>query len=166
MPSPTKNTQKPKLSRKILADENVFFFDHVHARKYLPRWLRPIHLQMRYMCKKVPESSKNMLIAELEAFRSSGQDGDIVSTSRWSLEPAPGSKGYITKESFGEDELPIKRNEELDDCLRVRKLAIVYRRRNELEPPWVTLLQAEFFRTYAELHATPDEHRYALLHQS
>jgi hypothetical protein len=165
MPSPTKDTKKPKLNREILEDENVYFYERVHTRNSLPKWLRPIHWQMKFMRTKVPRSSRKRIVAELKAFQRSGQDGATASASRWSLKPFSSNGGYLLEESFGEDELAVETGKVLNDCLRVKRLAISLRERNELEPNWATFLRAEFFKTYMEVHGTPDEHRYAHLQQ-
>jgi hypothetical protein len=165
MPSPTKDTKKPKLNREILEDENVYFYEHVHTRNSLPKWLRPIHWQMRFMRTKVPRSGRKRIVAELKAFQRSGQDGATASASRWSLRPFSSNGEYLPEESFGEDKLAVETGNVLNDCLRVKKLAISLRERNEMEPNWATFLRAEFFKTYMEVHGIPDEHRYAHLQQ-
>jgi hypothetical protein len=72
---------------------------------------------------------------------------------------------YLPEESFGEDKLAVQTGNVLNDCLRVKNLAISLRERNEMEPNWATFLRAEFFKTYMEVHGIPDEHRYAHLQQ-
>lgn len=165
MPSPNKGTKKPKLNRKILQAENVYFYENVHTKDSLPKWLRPIRWQMRLMHTKVPKSSRKMIVAELEAFQRSGQDGATASASRWSLKPFSSKDEYLPEKSFGEDKLAVETENVLNGCLRVKELAISLRERNEMEPNWATFLRAEFFKTYMEVHGTPDEYRYAHLQQ-
>jgi hypothetical protein len=165
MPSPTKDTKKPKLNRKILEDANVYFYEDVHTRNSLPKLLRPIHWEMKFMRTKVPRSSRERFVAELEVFQRSGQDGATASASRWSLKPFSSNGGYLLEDSFGENELAVETENVLEDCRRVKNMAIGLRKRNEMEQNWATFLRAEFFKTYMEVHGTPDEHRYAHLQQ-
>jgi hypothetical protein len=157
MSTPTKDVKKPILSRELLENENVFFHDHVHKGKTLPKWLRHIKRQIRYMRADAPEDSKDMFMAELSVFKETGQDGKSASAARWDVKP----NKYRSKATFGEDKSLVEIIQTLDDCLRVRDMAIDLRERKEQEAKWVDLLRAEFFRTYGEVHGSTDKYKYA-----
>jgi len=162
MQSPSKGTKKPNLTREILEDEGIYFYEHVHKRNSLPKWLRPIHWEMRFLRTKVPRKKRKKFVAELETFQRSGQDGAIASQSLWRLKP--NRNQYLREESFDEeDSLAAETTKVLENCRKVKERAIYLRGRNEKESAWAEFLGLSFFKTYMEVHGTPDEHRYAHL---
>jgi hypothetical protein len=157
MRTPSKDVEKPTLSREVLEDENIFFHEHVHRGKTLPRWLRHIKRQIRYMQTEAPESSRDNLLAEAKAFRETGQDGKSASAAKWVVKP----DRYRGKATHGEDRALNELKDTLDDCLRVKTRAIDLRVRREQEAKWVDLLREEFFRTYGEVYGNDNKYRYA-----
>ena len=128
----------------------------------MPEWLRPIHWEMRFMRTKVPRTKRKRFVAELETFQRSGQDGAIASQSYWSLKPS--RKQYLREESFDEeDSLVAETTKALEKFRKVKERAIYLRGSNQKESAWAEFLGLNFFKTYMEVHGTPDEHRYARL---
>jgi hypothetical protein len=162
MSTPSKHT----LNRRILRDEKIFFYDHVHQSSELPERFWSMSRQMRHVRAKAPTSSKKDFKDELETFRNSGQDGQTAVASGWSLEPSR-ETGYMTRESFSKSVkcTPAETEMEatLDDCLKVKKLAIHLREKKSQENQWVQLLLAKFFKTYKQVYDTEDESRCVLI---
>ncbi|KAI4942863.1 hypothetical protein J4E91_009783 [Alternaria rosae] len=164
MQFPSKDTKKPKLTREILERESIYFYEDVHKKNSLPEWLRPICWAMRFKPTKVPKEYKKIIVAEFEEFQRVGQDGATAWKSNWSLKPFSSRKDYLLEESSDKDRLAAETTELLDTCRKVKEEAIYIRKRKEQEPAWATFLRAEFFKTYMEVHGTPDEHRHADVH--
>lgn len=161
MPSTTKHTWKPPLTRKILEDENLFFDGYVYKKKDLPTWLQPIRHEMKYVHTKIPELTRDMFEHEIEEFECSGYDAEAALMPGWSLKPRHyhSRKGFRTETSVAESEtLKV-----LNDCCRVKNMAIEMRRVKATEAHWVSFLRAEFFKTYTEVHDTEDKHRHVSL---
>ena len=119
MQSPAKDPKKPKLTRKILEHERIYFYEDVHISNSLPAWLRPILWEMRLMRTKVPRKKRKRFIAELETFQRSGQDGAIASQSNWRLKP--NRNQYLREESFDEeDSIAAETTEVLEKCRKVK----------------------------------------------
>ena len=95
-----KNPTKPKLSRKILEDDHVLFYDSVHN---LPGWLRPIQAQMSKVRTRIPPDLEPVFKADLDRFKDSGQDAGKALEEHWSLSPPKGDKGYRPNKRFGKD---------------------------------------------------------------
>jgi hypothetical protein len=159
-------SSKHTLNRKILQDDKIFFYDHVHESSELPEWFRSTSQYMRHIRRKAPTSRKKDFKDELDTFRNSGQDGKTAVTSGWSLEPSR-EKGYMTRESFGESAKHTSAKTEMKvtliNCRRVKELAIDLRKKKSIENLWVPLLLAEFFKTYKQVYDTEDETRCVLI---
>lgn len=146
---------KPKLSREILNNENVFFYKHVHKSKGLPKWLRAIKRQIRHRRIEAPDDSKSkdMFAAEYRTFVEKNPLGKDSPAYNFVLRPKKYRSGKAT---FGDDEdaslVEIKRT--LNDCLRVREEASRLCENKEEEHSWVILLRTEFFRSYGEVHGS------------
>jgi hypothetical protein len=162
MPSTTEHTGKPRLTRKILAAEKVFFDAKVHRREDLPEWLRPMCHDIRWARTKVPKSNRKIFEREIEDFECYGQDGETAQDSRWSLKP----RAYMSRKGLRRGEISpaeTEINNALDDCMKVKEQAIELREGNVPEGPWTSLLKTEFFKTYREVHPTKDERKYVFL---
>ncbi|KAL1801647.1 hypothetical protein ACET3X_001989 [Alternaria dauci] len=156
MSSTTERTRKPRLTPEILENENVFFYDKVHSKEELLKWLQPIRHEMKRARTEIPECSRKQLKKEIDEFQYSGQDGETALASKWSLEP----RHYHSEERFNK-RISAAETEilnALDHCLEVREKAIALREDKVLEPRWTSLLKAEFFKPYAEVHDTKDKH--------
>jgi hypothetical protein len=150
-----KSPTKPKLSRKILEDDHVLFYDGVHNPS---GWLRPIQAHMSKMRTRIPPDLERGFKADLDRFECSGQDAEKALEERWSLSPPEGGEGYRPNKYFGKDRSLPKVKKELDDCQEVSKLAIQLRETRVLEPEWQQLLSSKLFKKYNEVYSNPEGH--------
>lgn len=100
MSSPDKSSTKPKLSKKILEDDHVFFYHGVHETS---GWLRPIQTQIRQLRTRFPYELKARFDDALDKFKCSRQDAGEALEDGWSLSPPAGAKGYRATQCFDED---------------------------------------------------------------
>ena len=152
-PIPAGTIQKPKLSKKILEDQGIFFDEKVRNGGDLEGWICPIRERLVYLRTQLPKDAKEKFTKELEAFRRSGQDNEKAVEEGWSLEPRATQAGSVYSEEWYRPDRAVKKiGLEIDTCRKAAKYARQCRERNEMEPKWQEFLQKDFFKAFHNSH--------------
>jgi hypothetical protein len=159
-PTAAEETQKPKLSKKLLGDCGIFFYESVCGDEDLDEWLISIRDQLIRLRRKLPDDVEEEFAEELDIFRTSGQDSAEAFESGWSLMPPDTqSEPAYFRRRVNETDPSVKRIDiEINVCRRIATEARLWRVRNEQESTWVSFLQEHFFRPYYKVHNNPNSH--------